>query len=443
MRSFNNVEFISNPSWAQEKLTKSNSDFTAHWTSKLYDNHWRIDARAGFHSEYLYDRSPERRAQRAQPARLFWRQSVGPRTRARLCADRTLPALPRRRLPHRRFRPDPQVQRRPLDGRSQSTHLFEAGGHHDLAFGWHPEYVTFNQERWYTGPLGARGIPQLYPQGGDSTASRSSRCSRASSRRTSALPAARASRPPTCCTAPLPGQPQGERLELGQRVLLPGELQPAGAAQPDGQRRRAPGAAEDVRLPRQAVPGRDQRQPARRRRAGPVQRWAVEAVVLLRPLLRGDPAERRVPLLRRRGHPVAQHVPFSDCGNPNPYSWNGSGEWRNCSTPPRSVRSDAGGRQRGGRQPPFNNGRTTRCSRTCRAIPQRDRRHRRARDHRGHDRASRLPAPLAGPDHRGRRRRPDADVRARQPGSRTRSPRSTTRRHTATRPRRSWRSGGR
>ena len=52
-------------------------------------------------------------------------------------------------------------------GDLKSTHLFEAGGHHDLAFGWHPEYVTFDQERWYSGPLGARGIPSLNPQSGD------------------------------------------------------------------------------------------------------------------------------------------------------------------------------------------------------------------------------------------------------------------------------------
>ena len=119
MRSFNNVEFISNPSWAQEKLTKSNSDFAAHWTSKLYDNHWRIDAPRRHPHRISLRPLAERRAQRAQPARLLRRQPVGPRTRARLRADRDLPALPRRRLPHGRLRPDPQVQRRPLDGRPQ------------------------------------------------------------------------------------------------------------------------------------------------------------------------------------------------------------------------------------------------------------------------------------------------------------------------------------
>src|SRR5215831_13535369 len=58
MRSFNNIEFISNPAWAQERLTKSNNDFSAHWTSKLFDHHWQIDALAAVHTEYFYDRSP-------------------------------------------------------------------------------------------------------------------------------------------------------------------------------------------------------------------------------------------------------------------------------------------------------------------------------------------------------------------------------------------------
>jgi hypothetical protein len=45
----------------------------------------------------------------------------------------------------------------------KSTHLFEAAGHHEVAYGWHPEYVTFNQDRWYSGPLGQRALSQLYP----------------------------------------------------------------------------------------------------------------------------------------------------------------------------------------------------------------------------------------------------------------------------------------
>ena len=204
MRSFNNVEFISNPSWAQEKLTKSNSDFTAHWTSKLYDNHWRIDAPRRHPHRISLRSLAERRAQRAQPAGILGRQPVGPRTRARLRSrSETLPALPRRQLPHGRIRPDPQVQRRPLDGRPQvdppvrgrrppRPGLRLAPGVRDVQ----PGALVF-------GPARASAASSCSTRrAGTSTATRSSRCSRASSRRTSALPAARATRPPTCCTRP-------------------------------------------------------------------------------------------------------------------------------------------------------------------------------------------------------------------------------------------------
>ena len=45
--------------WPQEELTKTNTDLSAHWTSKLFDRHWQIDVIGGLHDEYLYDRSPD------------------------------------------------------------------------------------------------------------------------------------------------------------------------------------------------------------------------------------------------------------------------------------------------------------------------------------------------------------------------------------------------
>ena len=50
--------FSSDPRTAMESLTRTNTDVTAHWVSKLYERKWQIDALAGMHYEYSYDRSP-------------------------------------------------------------------------------------------------------------------------------------------------------------------------------------------------------------------------------------------------------------------------------------------------------------------------------------------------------------------------------------------------
>ncbi len=236
----------------------------------------------------------------------------------------------------------------------KSTHLFDAGGHHEIACGWHPEYVTYDQERWYSGPLGNRALIQLLPAAGrlQHLLVLHAAAGRAAVR---LRPRRRAARHRPALPARLPGQPEGERLEHRQRVLPAGELQPAGPAQPDDQRRRAARVPEAVRLPRQGVPRRDQRQPARRRHLGSVQRRPVEALVLLRPLLRGDPAQRGRPLLRRRGHPAcATAIPFGECRPPRRTRTPGTAR---PSKPAATRRSAVGDEpepdgQRGRRQPP-------------------------------------------------------------------------------------------
>jgi hypothetical protein len=166
MRSFNNIEFISNPAWAQEKLTKSNMDFTAHWTSKLYDHHWQIDVLAGLHTEYFYQRSPDA-ALNGRNQLEYWGANLSDLEMAPNCA------------PIGTFQPCP-VDNYHTGGFGaikkangsrwmfdlKSTHLFEGGGHHEISYGWHPEWVFYDQDRWYSGPAGHRALVQLYPQDG-------------------------------------------------------------------------------------------------------------------------------------------------------------------------------------------------------------------------------------------------------------------------------------
>ncbi|HXU03370.1 MAG TPA: carboxypeptidase regulatory-like domain-containing protein [Polyangia bacterium] len=166
MRSFNGIEFISNPAWAQESLTKSNADFTAHWTSKLFDHHWQLDGVFGLHTEYFYQRSPSGDLNERNQLE-YWGANLWDLEMAPGCQ------------PTGSFQPCP-VDNYHTGGFGaikkdngsrimfdlKSTHLFEAGGHHEIAYGWHPEWVFLDQDRWYSGPLGKRALIQLYPQDG-------------------------------------------------------------------------------------------------------------------------------------------------------------------------------------------------------------------------------------------------------------------------------------
>ena len=172
MRTFNRgQEFISNPSWSREKLTKNNNDMTAHWTSKLNDRRWQIDAFAGMHREYFNDRSPNARS----TTRISWSTGAptcGIWSRRRAAADP---------------RPDGGIfQPCPVDdyrtggfglvkkytgfrwtGEVKSTHLFEAGGHHELKYGWRLELHDVRSGPLLLGTLGSRALVQQYPgQGG-------------------------------------------------------------------------------------------------------------------------------------------------------------------------------------------------------------------------------------------------------------------------------------
>jgi hypothetical protein len=162
MRAFNGIEFISNPAWAQEKLTKSNSDFSAHWTSKLYDHHWQIDALAGIHTEYFYDRSPNSELNGLNQLE-YRNASLWDLEQAPGC-EPTASGFSPCPVDHYHTGGFGLVTKATgvrYMADLKSTHLFEAAGHHEVAYGWHPEYVTYDQDRYYSGPPGQRAIIQF------------------------------------------------------------------------------------------------------------------------------------------------------------------------------------------------------------------------------------------------------------------------------------------
>ena len=207
--SFNSVEFISNPAWAQEKLTKTNSDFTAHWTSKLFDHRWQIDALAGVHTEYFYDRSPNAALNNRNQLE-YWGANLWELEHAPGCEPITarwatsLQPCPVDNYHTGGFGTDQASPAAPAGWPTSSRPTcFEAGGHHELKYGWHPEYVTLRPGALVLGSARQPRADPAVPAGrATSTPTRSSRCSRASSPSDFGTSGRRRSRPPTCSTRP-------------------------------------------------------------------------------------------------------------------------------------------------------------------------------------------------------------------------------------------------
>jgi hypothetical protein len=163
----NGVSFASDPRWTQEEMTKVNTDINAHWTSKLYDHHWQIDALAGLHSEYFYDRSPYSDLNNQNQLE-YWGANLWDLEHAPGCQPAANGFQP---CPVDDYHTGGFGLTRKYTGyrytaEIKSTHVFEAGGHHELKYGWRLELATLDLDTWYSGPLGSRALLQVGPTGG-------------------------------------------------------------------------------------------------------------------------------------------------------------------------------------------------------------------------------------------------------------------------------------
>jgi hypothetical protein len=166
MRSFLGLEALANPDWSRESLTKTNTDATLHWTSKLFSRHWQIDALGGLHAEYLNDRSPIDALNNRNQLEIYganlWDLEHAPGCQPTATGFQPCP------VPYYHtggFGQITQDTGQRWMGELKSTHTFDAGGSHEVKYGWHIEQSSLDQTRYYSGPLGARGLVQLYPAG--------------------------------------------------------------------------------------------------------------------------------------------------------------------------------------------------------------------------------------------------------------------------------------
>jgi hypothetical protein len=158
-------DISSDPQWARESLTKTNTDVSAHWVSKLFDRHWQIDALAGMHSEYFYNRSPYAALNGENELQYsgsnLWDLEHAPGCMPSADGFQPCPVSPYYQTGG--FGAIEQYTGYRWSGELKSTHLFEAGGHHELKYGWHLDLSTLDLDRSYTGPAGSRAFVQLNP----------------------------------------------------------------------------------------------------------------------------------------------------------------------------------------------------------------------------------------------------------------------------------------
>ncbi|MDB4982519.1 MAG: TonB-dependent receptor plug [Myxococcales bacterium] len=157
------------PSWAAEKLTKTNTDVSAHWTSKFFDRKWQLDALVGYHREDFNDRSPDASLNNINQLEYhganLWDLEHIPG-----CEPTAMGLSP---CPTDNYHSGGFGLAKKYTGQRtsfelKSTHQIEAGGHHEFKYGWHGELGYFDQDRYYSGPPGGRSLVQLYPgAGGD------------------------------------------------------------------------------------------------------------------------------------------------------------------------------------------------------------------------------------------------------------------------------------
>ena len=175
VRSFQNQELISDPSWAMEQQNQVNTDVIAHWTSKLFDRHWQIDASAGLHSEVYSNKSPNddlntRNQLEYWGSNLYDLEGINecaPVTMQTATGPSTYQPCPVNQYRRGGFGQVKEFNAQRWLGEIKSTHTFYLAGHAEVKYGWRMEYTNFNQDRYYSGLAGQRALVQLAPNGGN------------------------------------------------------------------------------------------------------------------------------------------------------------------------------------------------------------------------------------------------------------------------------------
>ena len=286
----------------------------------------RSRANIGVHREYFNDYSPNpalnNRNQEEWWGANLWDRSVSPGCEPQTVNGQVFQPCPVDNYHNGGFGLDKAFTTNRLSGDLKSTHIFEAGGHHELKYGWHFEGTQFDQDRYYSGPLGDAGWFDTSTTGGTLRASLDVLLAEGNEQ-----PYQFNSHRYDLLGALTIRMTSGQRQQLHQRVLPAGQL--LAAAQPDDQRRRSLRDAEDVRQPERRVPAPAELLRRASAWCGIRPTTAVQGLHAFRPVLRNHPDGLAARYFGGEGILVARSAPAS-CTN-DPLNWTGGpGEWRTC-----------------------------------------------------------------------------------------------------------------
>jgi len=153
--------YSADPRTAVEELTKSNMDVTAHWVSKLYDRKWQIDAMAGMHYEYFYDRSPYADLNNLNQLSIGGANLWDLEHATGCQPDAATGFVPCPVAPYYFAGGVGEIDKSDAfrwSAELKSTNTFQGGGRHELKYGWHLDLGTMNFSRAETGPPGAHAF---------------------------------------------------------------------------------------------------------------------------------------------------------------------------------------------------------------------------------------------------------------------------------------------
>ncbi|MBC8132843.1 MAG: carboxypeptidase regulatory-like domain-containing protein, partial [Deltaproteobacteria bacterium] len=153
-------EAVADPRWAQQSLQKNNTDVTANWVSQLFDRRLRLDAGLGLHRESYGEKSPFADLNTLNQQEWHGASLIDHEAIAGCARQGTFDPCPVSNYHNGGYGQTKSFIGNRWVADLKATFLINRN---EIKLGVHGEYNTFDQTRYYTGPVGSRVLVQNFP----------------------------------------------------------------------------------------------------------------------------------------------------------------------------------------------------------------------------------------------------------------------------------------